>query len=70
MGGSRVGRFAGGPLDGLNPRLLCNITYAYLTARLDPKQREAFDADLHAPPGGWDAADAALQKAILTAGEA
>ncbi len=67
-----------GPLDGLSPRRLCNIAYAYLRrdlvqalAMADGKDRakalEEFDLWVNAPLEGWAEADKKLNQLIQQA---
>ena len=44
--------------------MLCNVVYAHLTAGMGPQAREAFDAELYAPAGGWEQAEADMWRRI------
>ena len=55
-------------LTGLSPRLFLNVVYAWLAARCpDDDARKKLDEELHAPAGGWDAAERNLWTAIMNA---
>ena len=38
----------------MNPRLFCNVVYAFLVRNADDKQRKELDAELYAPVNGTD----------------
>jgi hypothetical protein len=50
-------------------RVVLNRVYRHWTAGLDSEQREKLDAELYAPPEGWEAADADLLQRIYEAAD-